>query len=56
MNQPANGNINSLFENFSTSINKRIVETAAKESEDRVFINPQNRERLWQYASTVKCQ
>ena len=56
MNQPANGNVNSLFENFSTSINKRIVETAAKESEDRVFISSQNRERLWQYASSVKCQ
>ena len=55
MNQKANGNINSLFENFNTAINKRIVETAAKESESRVSISQINRERLWQYAPGIKC-
>ena len=56
MNQKANGNINSLFENFNTAINKRIVETAAKESESRVSISQKNVEALWQYASGIKCQ
>jgi choloylglycine hydrolase len=56
MNQSGNGNINSLFENFSSGINKRIVETAAKESERQVPISQQNIERLWQYASGIKCQ
>ncbi len=56
MNQTGNGNINKLFENYNAATNRRIVETAAKESEDRVFISPANRERLWQYASGIKCQ
>jgi hypothetical protein len=44
MNQIANGSINNLFENFSPVINKRIVETAAKESESNVSISQKNRE------------
>src|SRR6188768_1320778 len=56
MNQKGSGNINSLFENFNTSINKRIVETAAKESESRVSISQINSERLWHYASGIKCK
>ena len=56
MNQAGTGKIDNLFENFTTDINKRIVETAAKEAEDRLAISPQNRERLWQYASGIKCQ
>jgi len=56
MNQKASANINSLFENFNTAINKRIVETAAKESESHVSISQKNVEALWQYASGIKCQ
>ena len=56
MNQPGNGSISNLFENFNTTINKRIVETAAKESERNVEISQANRERLWQYASAIKCK
>lgn len=55
MNQAGSGKVEALFENFTTDINKRIVETAAKESEDNVYISPQNRERLWQYVSGIKC-
>jgi choloylglycine hydrolase len=55
MNQAATGKIASLFNEFTPEINKHIIETAAKESEDRVYISPQNRERLWQYASSIKC-
>jgi len=56
MNQTASGNINALFENFNSNINKRIVETATKESESNVSISQKNRENLWQYASKIKCQ
>ena len=56
MNQTANGAINNLFQNFNNDINKRIVETAAKESEGNVSISQKNREALWQYASKIKCQ
>jgi choloylglycine hydrolase len=56
INQTASGNINSLFESFDPAINKRIVETAAKESESQVPISQKNRERLWQYAPGIKCQ
>lgn len=56
MNQAANGAINNLFQNFSKDINKKIVETAAKESESNVSISQENRERLWQYALKIKCQ
>jgi choloylglycine hydrolase len=56
MNQAGNGNINTLFENFNSTINKRIVETAAKESESNVSISQKNRENLWQYALKIKCQ
>jgi choloylglycine hydrolase len=55
MNQAASGRIETLFENFTSDINKRIVETAARESERNVYISPENRERLWQYASRIKC-
>ncbi len=56
MNQNASGNINTLFENFNNAINKRIVEAAAKESENRIPVSEKNREILWQYASKIKCQ
>ena len=56
MNQAGNGNINTLFENFNSTINKRIIETAAKESESNVSISQKNRENLWQYALKIKCQ
>ena len=56
MNQAASGNIENLFENFTTETNKRIVEIAAKESELNVYISLENRKRLWQYASGIKCQ
>ena len=55
MNQSASGNIDHLFENFTTTINKRIVETSSKESETQVSISPINIERLWKYASGIKC-
>ncbi|HEU5167231.1 MAG TPA: linear amide C-N hydrolase [Chitinophagaceae bacterium] len=56
MNQPASGTINNMFQNFNNDINKRIVETAAKESESQVPIGQKNRDALWQYASKIKCQ
>lgn len=56
MNQAGLGNINRLFENFTPAINRKIVETATKESESRVTISQTNRERLWQYSSAIKCQ
>jgi len=56
MNQAGSGNINRLFENFTPAINKKIVETAAKDSESRVNIAQKNREALWQYSSGIKCQ
>ena len=56
MNQAGSGNIHNLFENFTTAFNKRIVQTAAKESEQRVMISEQNRERLWKYASEITCK
>ena len=56
MNQKASGSVNNLFQNFNNDINKRIVETAAKESESHVSISQKNVEALWQYASGIKCQ
>jgi penicillin V acylase-like amidase (Ntn superfamily) len=55
MNQPQKGNVAPLFEKFNEALNKRIVETAAKESEDRVPISHQNRQRLWTYSAGIKC-
>ena len=56
MNQKASGSVNNRFQNFSNDINKRIVETAAKESESHVSISQKNVEALCQYASGIKCQ
>ena len=56
MNQKASGSVNNLCQNFNNDINKRIVETAAKESESHVSISQKNVEALWQYASGIKCQ
>ena len=56
MNQSGSGNINRLFENFTPAVNKKIVETAARDSESRVNISQKNREALWQYSSGIKCQ
>jgi len=56
MNQAGTGKVEKLFENFTADLNKKIIETAAKESENRVYISQPNRERLWQYAASVKCQ
>lgn len=56
MNQAATGKINDLFENFNTAINKRIIETAANESNSEVQISEKSREALWQYAEGIKCK
>ena len=56
MNQKASGSVNNLFQNFNTDLNKEIVETAAKESEDRVSISQKNIDALWQYAPGIKCK
>jgi penicillin V acylase-like amidase (Ntn superfamily) len=56
MNQAASGKIDNLVENFTQEINKKIVERATKESERNVHISLENRERLWRYASGIKCQ
>ncbi len=56
MNQTGNGSINNSFQNFSSDINKRIVETATNESESQVPISQKDIERLWQYASGIKCK
>jgi len=56
MNQAGSGIINKLFLDYNATLNKRIVETAAKESESRVLISQNNIERLWTYAATVKCK
>jgi penicillin V acylase-like amidase (Ntn superfamily) len=56
MNQANSGKIENLFQDFTQDLNKRFVETAAKESERNVYISPENRERLWKYALSVKCQ
>jgi choloylglycine hydrolase len=56
MNQANSGKIENLFQDFTQELNKRLVETAAKESERNVYISPENRERLWKYALSVKCQ
>lgn len=56
MNQAGSGRIDNLFEVFTSDINKKTVEIAAKESERNVYISPQNRERLWQYPLGIKCQ
>jgi penicillin V acylase-like amidase (Ntn superfamily) len=55
MNQAGTGNINSLFENFSTAANKKIIEKAAKESRREVPISEKGQEALWKYAEGVKC-
>jgi penicillin V acylase-like amidase (Ntn superfamily) len=55
MNQAGSGNINKLFVNFSTDINKRIVEKAANESNREVPISEKGREALWKYTEGVKC-
>ena len=56
MNQSGDGNINNVFQNFSPDINKRIVETAARESQSQVSISEANIQRLWQYAAGIKCK
>ena len=55
MNQEGSGNINASFENFTTAINKRIIEKAAKESRKEVPISEKGQEALWKYAEVVKC-
>jgi len=56
MNQAGSGNINKLFPDYDATINKRIVEIAAKESESRVLISQTNLARLWTYPATIKCK
>ena len=52
MNQQGSGNINDKFENFSSDINKRIIEKAANESNREVPISEKSRETLWKYAES----
>jgi choloylglycine hydrolase len=55
MNQPATGNINNRFEDFSRAFNRRIIETAARESKKEITISQEEQESLWIYAAGIKC-
>jgi penicillin V acylase-like amidase (Ntn superfamily) len=55
MNQAASGTINKLFENFNATINKRIIQTAAKESSAEVKISKETQEALSKYPEGINC-
>jgi penicillin V acylase-like amidase (Ntn superfamily) len=55
MNQKGNGDIAKKMENFSTEINRRIVETAFKESSSRIDVDEKTRELAWRYAGEIGC-
>lgn len=56
MNQKASGIINDKFENFSAALNKRIVETAFRESNSRINVSDKTKESAWQYYTGINCQ
>ncbi|HEX7845490.1 MAG TPA: linear amide C-N hydrolase [Chitinophagaceae bacterium] len=56
MNQKANGNINKNFEDFNEKINRRIVETAFKESKEQINVPDKVIESVWRYAGSIRCQ
>ncbi len=56
MNQPLKGDIGKNFVPFSTSINRRIVETAVEESKSQVPISDKTKEASIAYAGSIKCK
>jgi penicillin V acylase-like amidase (Ntn superfamily) len=55
MNQEGKGSVGNTFVDFSIELNRRIVETAFKESNDRIGAGQKTIEANWQYASNSKC-
>lgn len=56
MNQNAAGAIDGRFENFSTTINRRIVETACRESRKEINISDEAVKDIWEYSTRTNCQ
>jgi penicillin V acylase-like amidase (Ntn superfamily) len=56
MNQTGDGDVSKKFVDFSTAINKKLVETAFTESESRIPIDKETIATVWQYAARIGCQ
>jgi penicillin V acylase-like amidase (Ntn superfamily) len=55
MNQAGSGNISRLFEKFNSTLNKKIIETASRESSSEVSISKESQEALVKYPEGIKC-
>ncbi len=56
MNQKASGDISKKFENFSTAMNQKLVETAFRESSSQIKVSEETRRVVWQYPAGINCQ
>jgi choloylglycine hydrolase len=56
MNQDVKGNIKSHLVNFSQEINKKSIETAFKESAERIKVSETTKQKLLNYAKQVTCK
>lgn len=55
MNQKGSGDIAKKMVDFNIEINRKIVETAFRESNDRIQVDEKTRERAWRYAGDISC-
>jgi len=55
MNQLADGNISSLFVDFSLEMNSKIVNQSFDESSSQFTVSEEGRKSVWQYPASISC-
>ncbi len=56
MNQPNGGDIRSLFEPFSITLNRNLVEKSMEESRSQIDVTSEDWKALWEYPQSVVCK
>lgn len=56
MNQPGSSDVSKNFVDFTSAINKKLVETAFRESRERMQVDEKSIAIVWQYAAGIGCR
>jgi penicillin V acylase-like amidase (Ntn superfamily) len=56
MNQDGKNEVSTAFKNYEAENNRKLVETAFRESSSTLSVDPKTIEKVWQYPATIQCQ
>lgn len=56
MNQEGKNEVSAGFKNYDVETNRKLVETAFRESSSTLTVDPKTVEKVWRYPATIQCQ